>query len=123
MPRLLLAFLLFSSFSFGQANNPTLKVDLEPILYVPNIFCLEDEYPILKYLPDSIIAFEFILFNRWGEEMACTDNPNFKLIDILCVPKEAIKEGTYTYVVWIQCEGEEMHRYVGHSNFLGYCGC
>ena len=113
----LLLLALFLMFAIGS------KAQDEPAFYHPNTFFLDSGQPFLT-LDSSITAnmngFEFMLFNRWGELFAETDQHDFIIDDIVGDKFEGVQEGeVFVWRIKIYRE-DDVEEYVGHTTYMGY---
>lgn len=118
---ILFLFLLFSAAS--RAQQPAPLPDSTKLLVQPTIFYLRSGQPFFRWeqQPDT---FEFLLFDRWGEPVARSADPDFKIDDALLDNKPPLRmSDTYIYVIRFTFKGKPRKEYRGSAVFQGtYCG-
>jgi hypothetical protein len=118
---ILFLFLLFTG--AARAQQPvTPPPDSTVLLVQPAIFYLQTGQPFFSWVhrPDT---FEFILFDRWGEPVARSVKPDFKIDDAMLDNKPPLRiSDTYIYVIRVTFKGKPRKEYSGSLVYEGkYC--
>lgn len=116
--RLILIILCFLKIDIAIAQeNDTIAESDWMYPYQRTRFCL-DEIKSFDISMDTLVSFEFQLFDRWGKFVAKAKNPVFKISDCLIEDQEALIRGTYVYLIkLLMPSGEERHLN-GHWEYL-----
>lgn len=104
------------------AQQPVPLPDSTVLLVQPTVFYLKTGQPFFSWVqqPDTL---EFLLFDRWGELLARSVKPDFKIDDALAANKPPLRMAdTYIYVIRVTFKGKPRKEYRGSAVFMGtYC--
>lgn len=114
-------FLLLSA--TGRAQQPVNPLpDTTVFVIQPTTFQLASGEPFFRWIekPDT---FEFLMFDRWGEIVAKSEKPDFKIDDALLDNKPPLRiSDTYLYIVRLSFKGKPEQVYRVHVVYTGkYC--
>lgn len=88
------------------------------ILYAPNTFTPNEDgkNEFFKIYTEGIIEYELFIFNKWGEEVFHTKDPE----EVWDGKKNGkfVKTDTYVYRVIVKSKNNETKEYIGHINLL-----
>lgn len=119
----LLLLFITAACTVRSQNGDTLKSDTLAVLAGPPNFQAQalGNFFVWANRPDSI---DFMLFNRWGETVAKSSKPDFKIEDALVIPKSKLREyDTYVYRLRVYYKGKPMREIRATVVYRGfYCG-
>lgn len=117
---LFLVLLLCAAARAQQPANPL--PDTSVFAVQPNTFQLASGEPFFRWI-DTPDTFEFLMFDRWGEIVAKSGKPDFKIDDALLDNKPPLRiSDTYLYIVRLSFKGKPEQVYRVHVVYTGkYC--
>lgn len=116
-------FMLLVCCTAGRAQQAeTLQPDSAFLIMPASTFYLRTGNPFITWSqrPDTV---SFIMFDRWGEPVARSAKPDFKIEDALLDNKPPLQiSATYIYVLQVSFKGKPRRVYRGNLLYGGvYC--
>ncbi|MBL4705002.1 MAG: hypothetical protein JKY54_10800 [Flavobacteriales bacterium] len=114
----LFIILITGSISYGQDSTDTSDIMVD----VPNILKLHEPFLATSIQIDvsQWDHFQFYLFNRWGQIMAESTQPEFKVEDALKVKESELVKGVYVWKIEVNNDDGTKNEFIGHITYLGH---
>ena len=109
---------------FGCQDSITLNVTVDPhlLVFVPNAFTPDNDglndafFPVFSM---DVTEYSFLIFDRWGEIVFSSDNPQEVWIGQVQQGGHFAQDGVYSYrLVLKDAATQELHKYLGHVTLI-----
>jgi gliding motility-associated-like protein len=113
--RFIITQIVINEFGCNDTTQHTVRVNLQPSLYIPNAFSPGDDKVNDVFLPvgNGISDFSMSIFDRWGKEIFKTDSMDNGWDGRINGSQEMVTEGTYVYKIYLKDALQVNRSYVG----------